>query len=140
METAMSDPVDKQKMAMSYDPNLRAAMAEIRIIMGRRKIGGVVVLGSKTHCEFAQIEPEWCTIRMGKNGVFRMRIPGKSDPELANASLGHVYNMRDLLARYACAYMDLVDEIDKQTGGAVEHHVITNDDILWHDGTKNKPS
>ena len=60
------------------------------------------MLSSKTHKEFGDCPPEWCTVRYGiEKQAVRVRLPSASNPELANASAGHVFGTRDGLMRLA---------------------------------------
>lgn len=116
-----------------YDPNLRDALAEIRIILDRHQIGGVVALGSKTHFECVHILPNWFAITIGEAAA-RIGMPTQSDKDLADASVGFICGMRASLARYTAKFMDLADAIDK----AAEDHWAKN---VCNDGKgQDKPS
>lgn len=113
-----------------YDPNLRDAAREIRAILSRRKIGGTYTLSSKTHSEFGDFPPEWCTVKYGiEKQAVRVRLTCGSDPALANASAGHVFGTRDALVRLAHFYIELAEALQAATGGGIDHTVATGDAI-----------
>lgn len=123
-----------------YDPKLRAAMREIRLILAKHDIGGAVCLGSKTHGEFADIPPQWCTIK-AKEDYLRLRLPVKSDRELANASLFWVLSMRDQLVHFAGMYLQRTDAIDKMMKARrAEYYHTPMHNLVESDTDKNKTS
>jgi len=87
----------------NYDPKLRKAMAEIKIILVKYDIGAFVTLESKMHSEFQLfIEPSWSLARfLIKKGIpvgihFKVR---KAHPKDTDATAGMLYSIRDLCGK-----------------------------------------
>lgn len=124
-----------------FDPRLKELMSKIRILLAEYDAGGMVVLGSKTHTEFADIPPHWCTIKFAiEKEYLRLRLTTKTDPALANASLGHVLNMRDALMMFASQYLqraDAVEKMLKDRGHEYTHTPMREKTIHW-EGKKGK--
>lgn len=68
------------------DPKLRAAQEEIKAILRKYDITGVIVVSSKTHTDFqVEIEATWNAIRVvdGPQGMgIRFRCNAESHPDL----------------------------------------------------------
>ena len=90
-------------MTDHHDPALRAAMHDIRLILARYDVGGCVVLGSRTHNEFADMQPGWSTVRAGSEGTLQIKL-SEADRDIAEASVGYVLAMRDMLAMFSREY------------------------------------
>lgn len=59
------------------DPKLKTAMEEIKAVLKKHDIGGVVVLASETHMEYLhEIAPTWSCVRFeaGEGGVYGVRV------------------------------------------------------------------
>lgn len=85
----------------NQDPNLVAAMAEIRAICQKHKIGAVVALASQTHGEFGLEVPEWSCLQYNKEtGEMRLRAKsGETREGALDETLHFLLSTRD-----ACAY------------------------------------
>lgn len=117
----------------SYDPSLRAAMAEIAEVLKKHDCGGFVSLASKTHGEFKWFleEPSWSNVRFLKEGsAAHIKIHMKSSPENTEATAHMIFSGRDLCAEAFLQYDKMVNIIRQSV--RVDHtptmEAVKNDD------------
>lgn len=102
---------------LTYDPKLREAIAEIKAVLKKHDIVGLVSLHSKTHGEFA-FEPHasWslCELIPGPTHEatmrFKMRPKQKEDLE---ATTAFIYNTRDFLRMWWGHFEQMCNMIQK---------------------------
>jgi hypothetical protein len=112
------------------DPHLRKAMAEIKKLLVKYRIGGAITLVSKTHAEYAYQFPYWSVIQpeRGPNGEEGIRVRSfktyyRSKQEQKQAmeeSLHCLLQMRDIGGQ---TFM-VMDELRKQLEaslGPIDH-------------------
>ena len=101
-----------------FDPKLRKAMREIRVVMDKHDIGGFVGLFSQGHAEFLNhIEPTWSMARykrdeQGNPIGIRLKVRKKLR-ERSEATVGMFANMRDLAAMFFGHADGFIKEISK---------------------------
>ena len=64
-----------------FDPVLKQAVLDIKEVMKKHDIGGVVILNSRTHGEYALMFPEWAGLyeeESNEAGVMKVRIKFKA--------------------------------------------------------------
>ncbi len=111
----------------TYDPLLRKAMGEIVQIMKKYDCAGYVALGSLTHFEFRLMpEASWSMlsteISPDCSYSLRVKIKGKLDKarqQMADASIGFLYNLRDHLGIQVLGLFRLSDYLD--TKAKIDH-------------------
>lgn len=99
-------------MSENLDPNLRKAMKEIKKIINKYDVGGLVILASQSHGEYKLfIEPSWSVVNF--EGTDNDRIRFRSAREIDNeaSETAHMlFSTRDL-----CGKMFLtLDSVYKQ--------------------------
>lgn len=112
------------------DPVLRAATEEIKAILKKHDIAGVVVLGSKTHTEFLlEVEPSWSAAfeERNKEGqrCIRLRALRKDYPtaeahrEAVRLTSSLLFGLHRPLEKMTESVLGLMMMLGKQLG--VEH-------------------
>lgn len=67
------------------DLNNKAAMEEIKLVLKKHDLAGVVFVGSKTHTDFLfELCPSWTCTSMDVKGLLRVRAKGK-DPAVVES-------------------------------------------------------
>jgi len=106
------------KPGAPYDARLKVVVEEVREVLKRHNVAGVLTLSSDTHGEFMTHFPSWCGLQLEGAGV-RIRIK-KEEHAKAEATLKVLVYLRDLLAMNAVAIRDIFEqfraEVERQGG------------------------
>jgi hypothetical protein len=112
-------------MKKNYDPNLRAAVEEIRAVLIKRNIAGHVMLASPTHTEFAKLydTPAWSCISFEKTADgYVLRIKAKV------ASCKSDFEKMESTVHMLCSFRDIItnefNSIDAILSGLRKHMTI----------------
>lgn len=127
-------------MSKSYDPKLRAAMAEIKQTLKEFNIAGMITLQSESHTEFAlELEPSWSLLRFVREGkAVHIKIYHSRQPQL-NQTCSMIYSFRDLVAMFFSQFDDmakLIESHSKVVHPKFSPSIIRNDDREDDDAEK----
>lgn len=105
---------------MNYSPKLRQAMAEIKAVLEKHDIAGLVVLHTPGYGEhLIKLDPSYSSLNkvqvMTENGLkngFRLLVNGQThpDPEKAKKAISESVNMVEIMCTLAGRHVeDLID-------------------------------
>lgn len=119
---------------MQYSPKLKKAMQEIKDILSKHDIAGLVVIHEPGHSEFLnKLDPTWSACRI--NGD-RIRVKAKLEDfagnvKARNKAIADTSNMLHLLcdttARMLMPLMDMSKRVDATVGADHEKGGFTSD-------------
>lgn len=114
------------------DPRLQKAMAEMKKLCHRYRIGAAITLVSQTHAEFAYLFPDWSVVQpeTGPDGQQGIRIRSyeayygdKAQQQAAmEASLHCLYQIRDIAGQTFLQFENLTAQVEAQGDLEIEHH------------------
>jgi hypothetical protein len=103
------------------DPNLLAAMEEIKAILSRRDIVGSVILASGSDMEFLRhLQASWNALALEEDGLLRLRCKRADYPDAAawtealSLSIGTIAGLVDAMQRDMESYLNLLPAIGEQ--------------------------
>ena len=113
------------------DPHLKKAMAEIKKLLERFRIGGCITLVSRTHAEFRYQFPVWSVVQPesgphGEAGIFVRSFKAwyrstAEQKQAMEASLHCLYQMRDSAGHTFMVMDHLIKQVEQQAGFEITH-------------------
>jgi len=116
---------------LPYDPKLKEAMAEIKVILKKHDIAGAVSLVSETHSEYLYDFPSWSGIKLTGDGL-KMDIKHKDFKakadfnEAATIAMHVLHQIRDIGGKSFMIFEKVINTIIEKTGIEVEHEPFHN--------------
>jgi hypothetical protein len=111
-----------------FDPTLKQAMEEIKLVLAKYDIGGHVILGSKSHSEFLYHFPKWSKAQLeeihngkGEFGI-RFKAKGKDEDQTIAASVFFFQTLQEQCGRafiFAEKLLKVLSTKMEITGGPV---------------------
>ncbi len=105
---------------LPYDPDLKEAMLKIEAILDEYKIGGNIVLASRTNSEFLYHFPKWSIAQFNenKNGInFKLKKGDSETKEQKNKdiqdSVAIIFAIRDISFQTFEIFNNLTEDLKK---------------------------
>ena len=99
------------KKEMKPDPKLQQAMAEMKEICKKYDCGGLVILASQTHGEYAVTFPEWskCYLQTQPDGSEGLRFKAKGNDD--DKTIGATVHMLQVFQKQSASWANFLDHL-----------------------------